>query len=412
MKKNSELTLSKFLAFLCFALYIASYTGRHNYSAALAQITSSGMFTKSQAGIIGTVFFAVYGIGQIVFGYLADRVSPYKLISAGLFGSALCNFSMAFSDSLSSMTVIWALNGVSQSVLWPGIFYIISNIVVKEYRSRACLIMSVGVPIGTMTAYFLAGAAIKTSWQRAFLYPSFIIFAAAVFFAAAAFFISKKIQPQGAENTAEKEKTSSRDYYKILILSGTVVLMLPVFLHGMLRDGINAWVPTMITETYSVSPSFSVFVSVVLPLINLTGAYIAVFIYERLTKGNEVLTAFVAVLCGIPPMLVLLFLGRISLTASVVMLASATTFITAFNHMIVTMLPLRFAKYNRAATLTGTLNFITYAGCAFSNLLFGYTSEHWGWSSTVIIWLALFAGCALILLPVIKKWKAFINCPF
>ena len=35
------------------------------------------------------------------------------------------------------------------------------------------------------------------------------------------------------------------------------IIMIPSFLHGMMRDGIANWVPTMITETYGVSPSFS-----------------------------------------------------------------------------------------------------------------------------------------------------------
>ncbi len=410
MKENNQLNLSKFITFLCLIIYIASYIGRHNYSAALASIIASGTFTKAQAGIIGTVYFAVYGSGQIIFGYVADRVSPYKLISAGLFGSALANFLMTFTGTIPSMTVVWALNGVSQSVLWPGIFYMISNLVNEEYRNKACLVMSVSVPIGIMSAYFLAGYAIKTSWQRAFFYPSIIVFAAAIFFVFCSFYLSKRAKPQNKKASSKENKSSeSGSYYKILFTSGIALMFIPILLHGMLRDGINAWVPTMITETYTVSPSFSVFVSVVLPVINLAGAYIAMFIYERFSKGNEIITAVIALIIGIFPTFVLVFLGKINLITSVVMLALTTTFITSFNHMTVTLMPLRFAKYNKAATLTGTLNSITYAGCALSNYIFGYSSEHFGWNYTVIIWLCIFVLGALVSALAIKRWGKFIK---
>jgi len=408
MEKKNALKLSRLIVLSCFLLYIASYMGRHNYSAALAKIIDSGMFTKARAGIIGTVYFAIYGSGQMIFGYVADRVSPYKLISFGLFGTAVANLLMSFTGTIPQMTLVWALNGVSQSTLWPGIFYLISNVVIKEYREKACLVMSVGVPIGTMAAYFLAGYAIKSSWKNAFLYPSFILFVTAILFVIASVYFSKNIKAEKQDTEEKKEKNSAKDYYRILLVSGVAFLALPVLLHGMLRDGINAWVPTMITETYTVSPSFSVFVSVVLPIINLSGAYIAMFIYGRM-KNNEVAAATIALILGIPPMIVLMFLTKINLITSVTMLALGTTFITSFNHMIVTLLPLRFAKYNRAATLTGTLNSLTYAGCALSNLIFGYTSDKFGWNSTVFIWLFIFLFAALVSAAVIKKWSRFIR---
>lgn len=409
MERKTELKTSKMLAYLLCLVYIVSYIARHNYSAALVKIIDSGLFSKAEAGIIGTVYFTVYGSGQIIFGYIADRVSPYKLITAGLFGTAVSNFLMTLCSTVPQMTVIWALNGVSQSVLWPGIFYLISNLMAEEYRSRACLVMSVSVPIGTMSAYFLAGSAIKISWQTAFLYPSFIAFAMGIVFISASFYFRKNLKPKPDEIKEKEANLLPGAYKKALFSSGAFIIMIPVFLHGMLRDGVNAWVPTMIKETYLVSPSFSVFVSVVLPVINLSGAYISMFFFNKLTKKNEVASAFISLALGIIPMIILLFLKRINMFTSVLSLALATTFISAFNHMIVTMLPLRFARFNKAATFTGTLNSITYAGCASSNFIFGYTSENYGWSFTVIIWLSVFVIGAVISGTVIGKWKKFIK---
>ena len=409
MKKTSVLSKSKKLAYLLFMVYVIAYIGRHNYSAALTEIVASGLFTKAEAGIIGTVYFASYGSGQIIFGCISDRFSPYKLITFGLFGAALSNFSMMLAPNITAMTIFWGLNGISQSILWPASFYLISNIMAKEYRTRACLIMSVAVPVGTILAYFISGTAIKSGWKAAFLCPSLILAVMGTVFVFLSSYFKKSLKKEEKKSIEKKEKSSSKIFFKALVSSGVIILFIPVLLHGMLRDGLTAWVPTMIRETYGTDTSLSVFVSVVLPVINLSGAYISMLIYEKLTKNNEVTAGFISLLLGIIPMIILLFLKRINMYTSVFSLAFATTCMTSFNHIILTVLPLKFAKFGKASTLTGTLNALTYAGCASSNLVFGFTSEHWGWSSTVIIWLSIFVIAAIITATVIKKWKDFKN---
>lgn len=409
MKKTSDLSKSKRLAYLLFTVYIIAYIGRHNYSAALTEIVASGLFTKSQAGIIGTVYFIAYGSGQIIFGYIADRFSPYKLITFGLFGAAISNFSMMLAPNITAMAIIWGINGLSQSVLWPACFYLISNIMTEKYRKKACLVMSVAVPVGTILAYFFSGTAIKNGWKAAFFLPSIILVLMGIIFIFAASYFRKNLKPEEKTVMEQKKNSSSKVYFKALLSSGVIVIFFPILLHGMLRDGLTAWVPTMIRETYGTNSSISVFVSVVLPVINLSGAYISMFIYEKLTKRNEVTAGFISLALGIIPTVILLFLKYINMYTSVFSLALATTCMTSFNHIILTVLPLKFARIGKASTLTGTMNALTYAGCASSNLVFGFSSEHWGWSSTVIIWLSIFVIAAIITATVIKKWKDFKN---
>lgn len=63
--------------------------------------------------------------------------------------------------------------------------------------------------------------------------------------------------------------------------SGLLIIIIPSFLHGMMRDGITNWVPTMITEECGVVPSFSVFLTVVLPIFNAFGAYAVTPLYKN-----------------------------------------------------------------------------------------------------------------------------------
>ena len=69
--------------------YIAGLFGRMSYAAVMADLIAQEGLGKSQAGLIGTMFFVVYGVCQLLSGFLGDRISPKKLIFTGIIGSAV-----------------------------------------------------------------------------------------------------------------------------------------------------------------------------------------------------------------------------------------------------------------------------------------------------------------------------------
>ena len=256
--KEKILSAGTLIFVACWAAYCASYLGRINYTAALTAIVADGVFSKSHAGFIGTVYFFCYGAGQIFSGILGDRVSPYKMIGAGLAGTVCANIIMPLcSSSYITMSIIWGLNGIVQSMLWTPILYIISNILPEEQRSRACLHIASSFPIGSLLSYVISAAAIKfASWHFAFYIPAGIITCVLVFWCICAKKTSK-ILGKGEkpslpvhENTGEKISLG-----KLFMISGASVICVGVLVQGMLKDGVSSWVPTLITGKYYVSAS-------------------------------------------------------------------------------------------------------------------------------------------------------------
>lgn len=193
--RNREKILSAgtLLFVACWAAYCASYLGRINYTAALTAIVAHGVFSKSHAGLIGTVYFFCYAAGQIFSGILGDRVSPYKLIGAGLAGTVCANILMPLcSGSYIVMSVVWGFNGIVQSMLWTPILYIISNVLPEEQRRRACLYIAASFPVGSLLSYVISAGAIKfASWHFAFFIPAGIIACIFVFWCFASVRASK-----------------------------------------------------------------------------------------------------------------------------------------------------------------------------------------------------------------------------
>lgn len=70
------------------------------------------------------------------------------------------------------------------------------------------------------------------------------------------------------------------------MISGASVICVGVLVQGMLKDGVSSWVPTLITEKYDVSASFSLLLSAIMPIINLSGAWIGTKLYEKRVQAQ------------------------------------------------------------------------------------------------------------------------------
>lgn len=410
--KEKILSAGTLLFIACWTAYCASYLGRINYTAALTAIVADGVFSKSHAGLIGTVYFFCYGAGQIFSGILGDRVSPYKMVGTGLVGTVCANILMPLcSGSYIVMSVVWGLNGIVQSMLWTPILYIISNILPEEQRRRACLYIAASFPVGSLLSYVISAGAIKfASWHFAFFIPAGIIACIFVFWCLAAGKTSKILGRREKKTLHVQENTGAKvSLGKLFIVSGAAVICVGILVQGMLKDGVTSWVPTLIKEKYNVSASFSVLLSAVLPIINLSGAWFSTKLYEGPFKLNETAAAAFCFALTLIPLTGILFVGHYPIALCVIFFALFTTLITAINHLVITLIPVRFAKYGCASTVGGIFNSCTYIGSAISTYGFGAVSEKFGWTATVIFWIILGAiGVAVCAVPM-RRYGRFAN---
>ncbi len=408
--ENKKLSALIFAA--CFAVYASSYVGRINFSAALPAIIGTGLFTKSQAGIIGSAFFFVYGAFQIINGFLGDKISPFKMIIAGTFLSSVANIAMTFCTSNIAMAAIWGFNGFALSLLWSAILKILANIINDNMRQKACLNISVTLPIGTVLAYLLASISIKFfNWKFVFYIPAVILLAVCIFFTVSYLTVKPHItQREVTGVVTEKNKKGTKvKIMPLLLLAGVFIILPADAIHGAIKEGITTWVPTMITEVYSTSPSFSVFLSIVLPIFNLSGVYIITPVYNKLFKKNELKTSVAILGFALIPLTLLIFIKNLPIIVSVMLLAVITTAMHAYNYMIITLVPMRFAVCDRTSTVTGIINATAYVGCAAASYGFGVISDMIGWNGTIIVWLVLDVLAMLITFSATGKWKRFIK---
>lgn len=111
---------------------------------------------------------------------------------------------------------------------------------------------------------------------------------------------------------------------------------------------------------------------------------------------------------AIIPMLCLLFVGRIPVIISIILLALTTMLMYSLNYLIISRVPVRFAESGHTSSVTGLLNSFAYIGCAVSSYGFGAVSQKAGWSAVIVIWIISALLTSLFTILSNKKWNKFI----
>ena len=95
----------------CTVAYFASYFSRKTFSVVMANMIGDGVVTKDVAGFVCMALFIFYGAGQLISGYMGDKLPPKYLMFFGLLISSLCNLALPLIKNVYFMIPIWAING-------------------------------------------------------------------------------------------------------------------------------------------------------------------------------------------------------------------------------------------------------------------------------------------------------------
>lgn len=379
------------LFLFAWLVYFCSYLGRLNYSAVMNELIDTNVVTKIQAGWVSTGFLIAYASGQLINGMLADRMNPRIMVCLGALGGGLLNVLFPVTDNYALLLALRVGTGFCMSTLWPGIFSAMVRLMTEEDKLRHSIDISSSMSAGTLLSYASSALLLKYfSWRPAFVIPGLLLMGAGVlwFFAygALAGDLEKSVTPVA---TPEKKKEKSQlPVAKLLLFPCILAALVPVILHGVIKDGVTSWIPTYIAEVFHTSSAFAAFVSVLLPIVNLAGAYMGEFMYKRMNR-NPFTASAVYFGGSVLLFLVMLYVADKFIIPTMICFALITSFMMAINVLMINLLPLKFQKYNRTSTISGGLNAVAYGGSALASGLIGVMSEAWGWNAALVSWLVM-----------------------
>ncbi len=370
------------MIFICWLAYTAAYIGRLNFSASIVSIISDLGVTKAEAGLVSSFFFFAYGAGQLVNGILSKHYNAKYMIFASLAVSAVINTVMPLCSDISVMKYIWLINGVAQSVLWSTLIKTLSDFVSDKNLPKAILAMSTTVAIGTFIAYGLAALSIGfTSWHLTFYIAAAVLVISAIIW----------IVLFGNEKPSQQIEKVKEGKIK---MSGAVMLALILaavsgIANGFIKDGINTWVPSALYENFGISQSFSVLLTLLLPLVSTFGAAIAKKIHAKIASHaimNMIFFAVSAILCAG----IIISIKVKSLVAVMLCFIAVACFMAMINNVITSMFALDNRRVLNAGFAAGLLNTFCYIGSTVTSYSLGAVSQTKGWNAVFTI---MFAVC-------------------
>jgi OPA family glycerol-3-phosphate transporter-like MFS transporter len=420
------LTLTAAFAYFC------SYMTRVNYKAVITEIVAAEGVPMDRAAVALTGLFVTYGAGQLLSGWLGDRINPKYLMTGGLLLASVMNLLLPLSDDTVWMTAVWCVNGLGQAMMWPPIVKTLTNFLSSDDYLRASVKVCWGSNIATILLYLCAPLVIVFAggWKPVFHISAATGFAGAavIFFALSAF--EKKyasgtegdpetVLPEGGDAAAE-EKAESRKEASPAMRGGTVILFFALLLavitvQGSLKDGVDTWMPAYVSSTFGLGSDISILTGVILPVFAMLSYSVATFVYEKLFRNEMTCcAAFFMLSAGCSGVLIFLrgsgqpaegFAAFVIPALSVLMLASLVGCMHAVNLLTTCFVPRRFKAFGNISWVSGLTNFGSYVGSAVATYLFARITEGLGWTSTVITWIILSAAGTALCLANLIPWK-------
>lgn len=401
---------NRMIVILCTVAYFVSYFSRKTFSVLMVEMTNNAqVIERDVASLVAGALFVTYGVGQLVSGYLGDRISPHYLMFAGVSVSALCNALVPLVNQY-VMIVIWAINGFAQALLWPPIVRILAENLTREKYVTANLIVTVGAHASTILLYLYAPVCIKfMSWKAVYFTSAIISFIVGIIF-----IVSMCVVLNGSERKEKEVKFIRKDSIgNIFKSSGIFPIFVSIIAMGFMRDGIESWLPTLYSEAFNKSSEEAILLSVCIPIFSIVSLFVVRIIHNHKLFNNEssgagILFCISAILCTLVAMLISFNHSAIKVVC-LVLLALASACMHSINFLLISCLPGRFSHTGRSATIGGACNACTYVGAAGSMYGIEVVSRHFGWQATTAVWIGVCILGAAFAVLAMKKYTDFIK---
>ena len=406
---------AKRITLLLSVVYFASYLLRKNFSVMLSAITASG-FDAVALGAVGSALTVSYGAGQIINGFLGDKIKPQNLLGLGLILASACNLAMAFCTTVPLMAAVWFVNGFAHAMLWPPIVKLLAIHMNDREYGYAVVRISVASSIATIILYTISPILLNVmKWSNVIL-----LIAATGVCITVIWFVSSPVVFSSDKDSASAlstEKVSEQGRAVPLprsVLIPTALIFIAIVLQGALRDGVGDWMPTFMADTFNIDPKNAIITGVVPCVFSIISFYAFDALHRRLLK-NEVSCAgaiFTTATVSSALLLIINLFAPSGIASGILSTVTITILVSCMhgiNLMLITIVPKRYVRCGKVSTVSGILNSATYVGAAIALPLFPALKTNFSWGVTIAVWTVICALGAAVCLLVAPAWRRFKN---
>ncbi len=369
---------------VCYLAYLFIYVARLNLSMAAPGLKEGNILSTEQIGLLGSAFSVIYACSKLFSGELGDRLTPWKMISAGLVLCGVSNLGISLFPSFGVIALLWGVNALAQSMLWGSILRILSAIYPETVAKKRASYMATTVASGNLVGILLNAALINRfglAW--AFLIPGGITLVLSLLIVCSTRPIQPPVQQKQQSNMAGLlKKPSVRQ------------MLAPALIHGVLKDNISLWMTVYVMDSFGVNLEQSSYYILLIPILGFVARVLAPELYrlagER--EGPVLVGGFTICIGGS----LLLMFAAASPWLATVYLSLIYMAVSVMNACFASFFPMQFAKEQVVASVSGIMDFATYLGTGISSVVFGSLIDGYGYSAMFATW-ALLCTVALLL---------------
>jgi len=377
--------------------YGSFYFCRTNISAAIPGIEAEFGFTKAQIGLILGGLKLAYGLGQLVNGQLAEKISARKLLAVGMLVSAGLNVAFGMGAALYFLIFIWACNGYFQALGWTPCMRVAANWFPVEKRGRAVGIIGTGYQATAAFTFVLAGFSAQWFGWRGALYVPAILFALCcvhmlIFLKETPTEASKTVEGEAPSPKTEKTGSIGRNFLITLTNPWLWFLAVSLGLLNACRYGFLDWGLSHMIETQGGAIGKSALKYAVLPLGGIAGAFLSGWVTDRWFGGRAapVIVVLLLALTGLTLLYSKAVVPGGGMVIPMILLVLIGFCIYGPQVLLVGTAPMDFARGGTAAAAVGFVNFMGYMGAFSGDYVTGHIVDAQGWEVGLRFW----AGCA------------------
>jgi len=164
---------TRVIVLLALAIFI-NYVDRGNLATATPLIRDELKLTHTQIGMLLGSFFWVYTPGQLLAGWLAEKINAYRTLALGLALWALATAATGIATGFASILALRLVLGLGESAAFPCSSKILGEHLPTHRLGFANGMIGVGLALGPAFGTFAGGLLMaKLGWR-----PVFILFGA------------------------------------------------------------------------------------------------------------------------------------------------------------------------------------------------------------------------------------------
>ncbi len=401
--------------------YVFYYFSRKSYTCIMPLLIQELGMTKSDLGILASLFAIAYGGSKFLSGVLSDRANPRVFMSIGLILTGVLNILFGMTSSLMWLAVFWGLNGLFQGWGWPPCAKLLTNWYSQKERGTWWGLWNSSHNVGGAVIPLVVGVSAQMmGWRFGMYVPGVLCIGVGLFVlftlrdtpASLGLPPVEKFKNDYPPNKQlREEEISLKDLLFKYILNNRYMWLLGIayFFVYLIRGAFNDWSPLFLIETRGYQLVAANAAILWFEMGGLVGSLVAGWASDKIFKGRRgpINTLFALAVIGAIVALWKIPAGMLYLDYFLIFTIG---FLIFGPQMLIGVAAAELSHKKAAGAATGFIGFIAYLGIATSGYPLTKIMEVAGWNGFFITLGICGVVSVLLLMPMwsIKSNPKFI----